>query len=107
MANFKNLTPHQLNIHKEDGSVMNIEPSGVIARVASKETLDTVIDGVEVFQNSFGEVQDLPAPEEGVYLIVSGLVLGALGGTRPDVLAPGQLVRNDKGQPIGAKGLRR
>ena len=35
------------------------------------------------------------------------MVLGALGGSCPDVFAPGDLVRDESGKPIGCKGLTR
>lgn len=107
MATFVNLTPHALNVHRADGEVLTIPPSGVVARVSSTSKVVEVIEGVEVSEGVFGEVLDLPEREEGVMLVVSGMVLSALNGSRDDILAPGELVRDKDGRPIGCRGLRR
>lgn len=110
-----NLNSHPLNIHTPEGEILTIPPSGVVARV-SQETRDegeivTVVHNqfkkVEVFSSTFGDVVNLPAPKEGHIYVVSGMVLNALGGAREDVMAPGELIRSDKGDPIGCRGLRR
>ena len=60
------------------------------------------LDGVSVEVVVFGQVEGLPAPQPGVYYIVSGLVLSA-ASDRPDLLAPGQPVRDEAGRVIGCK----
>ena len=93
MMKYINLTPHA--IHLNDGRVF--EASGTVARVTSSYT--AIVD--DVCEQAFGDVQDLPAPQEGVRLIVSGMVLAALKGSRPDVVAPAtghrECVRNEQG----------
>jgi hypothetical protein len=52
-----NLTPHVINLYKEDGSIINIPPSGVIAIVETKEFLykkATELLGVNVFTQNLG-----------------------------------------------------
>lgn len=75
---FKNYTPHA--IHLNDGRVF--ESVGV-ARVSNSFTAfdDDVCTVV------YGDVQGLPAPEAGVKLIVSALVLAA-ATDRDDLVAP-------------------
>ena len=102
----RNLTPHILNIVAADGTVVNIEPSGIVPRVSSSQEIVEVINGINVSHEVLGDVIDLPAPEEGVVLVVSRLVASAVSG-RNDVLVPGALLRNDQGQVIGANGLAR
>jgi hypothetical protein len=96
MAQYINLTPHAISLN--DGR--SFAPSGTVARVSAGFT--TIID--DISRQSFGEVTGLPAPEEGVRLIVSALVLSALAGSRPDVVAPAtghpDCVRNDKGHIV-------
>lgn len=97
-----NLTPHEIVLN--DGTTF--PPSGAIARVnASFSEFDS--DGI--CEQIFGDVQDLPQPEEGIAFIVSGLVLSALKGARPDVVAPATghpaVVRNDKGQIASVPGF--
>jgi hypothetical protein len=99
-----NLTPHTLNIHTDNG-VESIEPSGQVARVDSESTPAEPIGNIPTFHVEFGEVTDLPEPQEDVVYIVSGMVSDAI--SRRDVLSPGQLVRDENGRPIGCKGLRR
>lgn len=58
-----------------------------------------------------GGVTDLPEAEEGIFLIVSGFVGGAVTGTRPDVLVPGTgpkdgAIRNEKGHIVAVTRLK-
>jgi len=62
------------------------------------------VNGIPLFSRAFGEVIGLPAPAEGVLLIVSALVADA-SPDRLDLVSPGELVRDDKGQPVGCKGF--
>ncbi|MDY0300265.1 MAG: hypothetical protein RBQ99_01635 [Trichlorobacter sp.] len=101
---FKNLTPHPLTIE----GLGTIEPSGTVPRVASLREVLTPVAGVRVVQQSFGSVENLPAPQEGVILIVSAMVLSALAGSRSDVFAPdtgADAIRNEKGHIVAVRGL--
>lgn len=93
LMKYVNLTPHAIVMN--DGRVF--EASGTIARVSSSFT--AVVD--DVCETVFGAVQDLPAPQDGIRYIVSGMVLAALKGSRLDVVAPAtghpSAVRNEKG----------
>jgi len=114
---YVNLTAHVLNIHRADGSVMDVPTSGLEARVDSDHEVVRVDEnGVERLLPSYGGVvlktlgrdgqvvaQGLPAPRDGVELVVSGMVASA--APRADVSSPGPLVRNDQGQPVGCRGL--
>lgn len=96
-----NLTPHVVT---EVTTGESIPPSGGIARVKSSSELISSIDGIPVYRTVFGEVEGLPQPKKDTWYIVSGMVLGLTG--REDLLAPGELVRNQEGQPIGCRGFR-
>lgn len=91
-----NLTPHPIALN--DGRVFN--PSGDVARVSVSFAEP---DG-DVSEQVFGEVYYLPEPMPGLVYIVSALVLGALNGSRPDVVAPAtghpDTVRNEKGHIV-------
>ena len=100
MANFINLTPHTINVVGGP----SLPPSGSVARVAATSTPAGEFGGVALSRTTFGEVEGLPAPEEGVLLVVSALVRSAVPDRR-DVASPGDLVRGDDGQPIGCRGL--
>ena len=97
----RNFTPHTINI--VDGPDL---PSDGVARCTQTDVLDTVVDGVDVFKQTFGDVVGLPDPVPGVFLVVSRLVAAACPD-RDDLLVPGALVRDAAGQPIGCKGLAR
>lgn len=106
-----NLTPHVLNVQLSEGATdisdwLKLEPSGQVARVASESRVVGTISGVSIYETTFGEVEGLPEEKEGTYYVVSRLVLQA-ASNRKDLLSPGQLVRNEAGQPIGCKGLSR
>ena len=107
MSKFINLTPHKLNVHTPTG-VVDIEPSGDVARCRVTSTPDGEVGGIPVSLFSFGEVSGLPEPTTGVFFIVSGMVAShpTVAGRR-DVFAPGALVRDQEGRPIGCKGLKR
>ncbi len=91
-----NLTPHAIVLN--DGR--SFPASGTLARVSA--SYSTIVD--DVCTQVYGDVQDLPAPVDGVRYIVSALVLGALNGSRSDVVAPAtghpDTVRNDKGHIV-------
>ena len=104
-----NLTPHAVNVIGNDNSVaITIPASGNVARCS--QTIDIIgnitLDSVDIpiSSSSYGEVVDLPAPQVGVYYIVSRLVMSACPA-RQDLLCPNDLVRNDAGQVIGCRSL--
>mgnify|MGYP000163574378 CR=1 FL=1 len=99
-----NLTPHKLNIVTENGTV-TVEPSGTIARCSVTNTPVRILpNGVTLYRTVYGEVTGLPEEQEGTIYVVSGLVRGAVP-TRLDVASPGELIRNEEGQPVGCNGL--
>lgn len=77
---YVNCTPHAISLN--DGAVFY--PSGAIARCQA--SFSSFVDGI--CRQQFGEIQNLPAPQPGVRYIVSAMVLSALNGSRPDVVAP-------------------
>lgn len=57
------------------------------------------VDGIPTVQNVYGEVENLPEPQEGTYFLVNAMVLTA--STRMDLLAPDTgptAIRDEKGQ---------
>lgn len=104
MTEFVNLTPHALNIQREDGTMLEIAPSGTLTRCAEVREPRPSIDGIVVSVATFGDVTGLPEPHEGVVYIVSGLVLAAVPN-RADVFAPGPALRDSEGKIVGSVGL--
>lgn len=109
----QNFTPHSLNLHLPSGEVVTL-PSVGVARVAALPRTASSVSGLPLPvlpAPVWGAVEGLPAPREGVALIVSGMVLEALRGSgRTDVFAPGTgptdgAVRNAQGQVVGVTTL--
>lgn len=75
----RNLTPHHVRLN--DGR--EFPPAGPAPRVS---TVHSEFDADGICTAQFGAVQGLPAPEEGVLFVVSGMV--AQAARRPDVVAP-------------------
>lgn len=122
MFKFTNLTPHVLNIILASGEVMEVPPSGKVARVSVEYvekpglSVGEVVrpfqaEIVQTFKAVYGDVDrslfETDDPNE--VFIVSGMVLAAL----PDswtpqnlICAPGELVRDADGKVIGCQGLK-
>ena len=101
---FVNCTPHVVDIVKEDGSILSIEPSGIVPRCTQLEDKLVSIYGFTITRQTFGKVTGLPEAKIGVYLIVSRLVASA-AKDRTDLLVPGPMVRGEDGRPCGCRGL--
>ena len=98
-----NCTPHPLNIVQRDGSILTINPCGIVPRCSSTEVVNGAIGLIDITKQTLGAVEGLPEEIPGVHLIVSRLVASASG--RQDLLVPGALLRDDQGKVIGCKGL--
>lgn len=119
-----NLTSHKINIlraglagHEE---VLAVEPSGLVARLAvQRKEVDNItiandkvvgspldgLGGIAFYKSVFGEPSDLPPSKPDTIYIVSSLFRS--GFDRDDLWVPGELIRDEKGQPIGCLGLSR
>lgn len=96
-----NLTSHSIT---EVTSGVTIPASGRVARVKQSTVQAREHSGIPIYASKFGEAIGIPEPQEGVIYIVSSLVLN--GTSRTDVVSPGNLQRNEHGQPIGCIGFR-
>ena len=104
---FVNLTPHAINLYGQDGKTLlaSIQPTAPAARCKQEAVCCGHVGGVPVYRMEFGEVENLPEPQEGTVYIVSRLV--ATAANRADVLCPGAAVRDEQGRVIGCVGLSR
>lgn len=104
-VSFVNLTPHGIHVMDGDGNqLLAVDPSGTLARVDVTRKRKGTIDNVPIYSTTYGQVTGLPAPRDGVFYIVSGMVRDAVPD-RDDLVSPGLLVRDDDGRPIGCKGF--
>ena len=104
-----NLTPHPFNLVDSNGDiVLSLDGADNPPRVDVQDSFDQTIqvDGndVDVFQNSYGDVQNLPDPQDGVLYIVSRMVVNACPD-RDDLVIPNDLVRDDDGNIVGCQNL--
>jgi hypothetical protein len=105
---FVNLTPHDIVVFNQNGMVtLKVPASGQIARVTTTKDFVKDLSGVPVYTIAYGDVDGLPAPQDGVIYIVSALVAQAVAGKRLDVVAPdtSDPVRDKDGRIIGVKGF--
>ena len=108
-----NLTPHAIAIQGDDGTNVTIPPSGMVARVATTETVVSVVGvgntTVPVVTRQFGEVTGLPEADEAC--IVSSLVFEAVRLQQPwrrRVYAPdtgATAIRDDAGRIVAVRRL--
>ncbi len=105
-----NKTPHALTLVTESGNIV-IEPTTPPARVSESSekiasiTLDAAkgID-IPVTRKSYGEVENLPDPQDDVVYVVSALVAGRVP-EREDVLITSSPVRDEGGRIVGCREL--
>lgn len=107
---FINLTPHSIfvTIHPDFGDDRVEYPaSGQVARVSAIRAEGGLCGPHRVMRQAFGPVEGLPEPVDGRFYIVSGMVLAALAGSRPDVVGPDtgpDAIRKD-GQIVAVRGF--
>lgn len=105
-----NKTPHALTLVTESGNVV-IEPTMPPARVSESSERIAVITvdamnaiNIPVTRKSYGEVENLPDPQDDVVYVVSALVAGRVPD-RTDVLITSSPVRDDGGRIVGCREL--
>jgi len=104
MTKIINCTPHSITI--TDGPTF--EPSGQVARVSTQQVDAGNIAGIPVKKQMFGDIVDLPAPQNDTVYVVSAIVLSAAKEQgRTDVVAPdtSNAVRNDAGHIVSVPGF--
>ena len=98
-----NATPHAILLN--NGT--KFEPSGIVARVSAKLELETIVDGIHLFRQTFGKVEGLPEETDGTVYIVSAMVLNAVD--RDDCVAPAtghkDVIRSEAGQIVSVPGF--
>lgn len=100
-----NLTPHEITIvDPVTHGILQRIPSSGIARVTSASEVQGMIGLVPITTKTFGDVEGLPEPTDGIYYIVSSIVAQAVP-ERKDLLIPDATVRDEKGAVIGCAAL--
>jgi hypothetical protein len=105
-----NCTPHSLVFELPDGTIMELEPSGIIPRCVPVFKDAGMINGIPLHNTTLIDVENMPEPTPNTIYIVSSFVAQALS-YRLDVLAPNtspsMVVRDEKGNIIRVKGLQK
>lgn len=100
-----NLTPHAVNLLREDLTPLyTIKSEEESARCSQTTIQSGYIGDIPITSTSFGEVEGLPEEKEGIYYIVSRLVMQACSN-RKDLLVPNELQRDGEGRIIGCLSL--
>ena len=104
-----NLTPHAVTVRTEAGD-RTFAPSGQVARVTTQSVQVDDIDGIPVYEQTFGDIEGLPDPEPGTIFIVSMVVrqaaqkLGRTDVVSPDT-SPSGAIRDEQGRIIAVRGF--
>ena len=103
-----NWTPHDVHIVDNTGKPYRTYPrTGNTVRLKMDTVSDGYLpDGTPLKRVVFGEPEGLPNYQEHTYYIVSQLVKSALPD-RPDLLVPGDIVRDENGNIIGCRSFSR
>lgn len=101
---FVNLTPHAIHVLKGE-KIVEFPASGKVARLQTLTEPRPEIDGFRVDATRYGDVSDLPEPEDGMVFIVSQMIVAAV--RRPDVVAPdtGPTAIRENGQIKAVRGF--
>ena len=105
MMEIRNLTPHAINL-LVDGEYVEYPSCGTVPRVSS---IELPVEGDYPFEAvtvEYGDIQNLPAPEAGVILVVSKMCCDAAPNRR-DLWYPARLVRDEQGRIVGCDALAR
>ena len=106
-----NLTPHTINFVQNGVTVMSIKSTGIARVASSTDVVGQFLVGDVVIprtHTTYGEVEGLPAPQDSVIYIVSGMIVSALaqqGIHRDDLFVPGIQVRDGQGRVVGCQSV--
>lgn len=104
MTTLINLTPHQITIRTVEKDNV-IAPTVPAARLAVASVSAGNVNGIPLVRQEFGEIENLPAPVDGVIYITSTMV--AQRAQRPDVVSPdtGPTAIRENGQIVAVRNL--
>jgi hypothetical protein len=103
-----NLTPHTVRVVVEEQEI-EFPASGSIARITSESVVIGDVNGIPVTETVWGEVINLPEPQENTIYICSMPVVEQVKSFRQDVMRPDTgptCIRKD-GQIWAVKGFAR
>ena len=106
----RNLTPHDVTVVKDDGSVIRSISPDSVGPARAKQTTFPIgnLDGIPLYAIEYGEPEGLPPKEDGIYLIVSKITAESAashGREIDDLFIVAETIRDEKGSVVGTKGL--
>lgn len=110
MTTFINLTPHAITVCLPSSFGSNrytYEPSGTVARCTTMREEVPMVGPFRAVRQTMSAVEGLPERQPSTFFIVSGMVLTALNGSRPDVVAPdtGPDAVRENGHIVAVRGF--
>jgi len=101
---YVNLTNHTIT-ELTSGKV--IPRSGIVFRVNTSKTLvSTCEDGIQFFKMDSEIISELPPKKDDTIYIISALALNSIPNNRQDIVAPGNVQKDEHGQVTGCWGFR-
>lgn len=104
MKRIINLTPHNVNIYKNDEIFIRIAPEDVPARVSFKNVTVDDLDGIPVSKIVYSDIKGLWPQREDTIYIVSRMVADRCPD-RQDLFVPNDFVKDEYGNTIGCRSL--
>lgn len=117
MSTIINLTPHAIIFFRDEDAergvlkegrqpFQTIPASGMVCRCAVNTAACGNLGGIPVSRQSFGALENLPAPQVDTYYVVSAIAgAQAARDGRTDVLTIAGAVRDGAGRIVGCTGL--
>lgn len=110
---FINLTPHSVVIFKQDGTKLEIEPSGEVLRLIEEDTIFDEVEGITIIKRKFSPPEIVGVLYDSTKIVIVSLVtLLSLKDFDPKptalVVAPDTgsgAVRDSEGKIIGTTRL--
>ena len=100
-----NYTPHSITLIDYKGESTEY-PSNGVARCEEIKSVVGSAGGYPIYEVKYGNLSGLPEWEDNTVIVVSVIAAqAAKAAGRTDCLIVTDVVRNDKGQVIGARGF--
>ena len=97
-----NLTTHSIT----EITTGKVYPVNGNIKISTSTYQVDVVNGSPIYKTKVRAIKGLPEPEKGVIYIVPALALNAIPEWRTDVVAPGNVKRDEKGNILGCQGFR-
>jgi len=101
--NYINLTKHDIT---EVSTGITIPKSGIVVRCTTNRKRVSKQSNLPIYKTISGDIDYLPEPKPNTIYIISALALNCKDKDRTDVVAPGQVQKDEHGKILGCTGFR-